>query len=106
MTTLDLKRGDTLCLDCKILRAGAALDISGWLIDCWLRRPDGNTVHRFAPMVLDAAGGHYRLLAPAAQTVRWPIGVLSMDIRYTDAGGYVTSTRTVSLRIADSISTP
>ncbi len=106
MLTLHIKRGDSLHLPCAVQQDGQALDISGWRIDCWLRGPNGQVAHRFAPAITDAAAGQYLLAATAQETARWPIGPLSGDIRYTNAAGEVLHTDTWQLRVGQAISTP
>lgn len=103
MNTIDLKRGDTLDLLCVVQQEGLPLDIAGWLIACEVRAPGGALVHRFAAHIVDAQAGQYRLLATAGQTARWPLGGLSMDIRYTDAGGRVATTATVPVQVRQAI---
>lgn len=103
---IELKRGDTLDLDCTVQASGVPLDIAGWYIESCVRRFDGAVLHRFAAQVADAPSGRYRLLADAATTAAWPAGAASMDIRYTDASGHVMTTRTVPVHIAEPITAP
>lgn len=102
MNTLELKRGDTLDLLCTVQQDGQPLDITGWQIDCWVSA-QGRVVHRFAGLVVDAAAGQYALRATPADTAQWPLGGLSADIRYTDSGGRVMTTRTFPVRVEERI---
>lgn len=103
MNTIEIKRGDTLYLQCTVQDGGQGVDISGWQIECWLRANGGQVVHQFTPEILDAAAGRYSLSATAEQTNRWRPGSLSADIRYTDAAGVVRHTATWPLRVLQSI---
>lgn len=100
MITLELKRGDSLVLDCVVQSEGQPVDIAGWQIASQINAPGGQCVHKFAVEIIDPAGGAYRLPASPDQTRGWPLGPLSMDIRYTDAAAGVMSTNTVQLRVA------
>lgn len=99
MNTIEIKQGDTLDLACRLQTGGEAVDITGWSIASQVRDPQGQLLHTFAPEITDAAAGAYRLLASAAQTVVWPPGGLSMDIRYTNASGHVMSTQAIALQV-------
>ena len=99
MNTIELKRGDTLDLKCTVKSGGAPMDITGWLIACWVRDQAGNVLHRFEAGITSGPSGEYSMLAETARTALWPEGGLSMDIRYTDAGGRVFSTATVPLQV-------
>lgn len=105
MNTLEIKRGDTLDLLCTAQSEGVPLDITDWQIACWVRAAD-QVVHRFTGLIVDAALGQYQLQALAADTAQWPLGGLSADIRYTDAGGRVMTSATFPVRVIDAITTP
>lgn len=106
MNTLSIKRGETLDLACTYVQGGEPINITGWTIDSWVRDPAGTVVHRFVSEITDAEHGAYRMRADAAQTASWPLGGLSMDIRYTDAGGGVVYSPTLSLQVSAAQTTP
>lgn len=91
---LEIKRGDSIDLQCVCTVEGAPVDLTGWSVACWLRGPDGAVVHQFSPVWTDVAQGAYRLPAQPGETALWPVGSLSGDIQYTDPAGRVMSTRT------------
>ncbi len=94
---LEIKRGDTLDLQCACTVDGVAVDLTGWSVACQLRGPGGEVVHAFEPVITDAAAGQFRLRALPAKTATWPTGTLTGDIQYTDPSGRVMSTRTFTL---------
>lgn len=99
MTTLTLKRGDTLDLSCALTLAGQPIDLTGWSIQCHVIAPGNVVVHQFAAVITDPLVGAYRLPAASADTRKWPIGGLNMDIRYIDPAGRVMTTETVALTV-------
>lgn len=101
MNTIELKRGDTLELDCVLQDGGVPLDITGWQIDSWVRAPAKQVVHKFAAQITAPLAGRYLLPASAAQTELWPVGGMTLDVRYTDAGGRVFSTESVALQVLE-----
>lgn len=103
MNTVEIKRGDSLDLACVIQSDGVPLDITGWQIDCWVRAPGNRVVHRFTALITEAAGGSYQLQALPQETAHWPLGGLSADIRYTDAGGRVMTTATFPIQVLEAI---
>lgn len=94
-----VKRGDTLLLTCAHLQGNTPVDLGGWTLASAVRGPSGALVWRFAPRVLDAANGVFELHAAAADTARWPVGLLAADIRYTDPQGRVSTTDTFDIMV-------
>ena len=41
MSQIEIKRGDTLLLDCVVQGRSGPMDIAGWQIECWLRTASG-----------------------------------------------------------------
>lgn len=101
MATIEIKRGDTLPLDCELRDGGEPVDITGWQIKSRINAPGRAQVYVFEPIIIDAAAGQFSLVAPAEATIAWPAGALSMDIRYIDAAGIVMSTATASVRVIE-----
>jgi hypothetical protein len=101
MTTLQIKRGDTLDLDCRVYEyaGGPALNLSGWTIRSQVRKRSGALVEVLVVTITDAAQGRYTLSAPAAKTALWTPDQARMDIEYTDPSGVVQSTETTTLDI-------
>ena len=89
MSTITIKRGDTLELECVVQESGQPLNITGWHIESWVRAPAKQVVHKFAAQITAPLAGRYLLPASAAQTELWPVGGMTLDVRYTDAGGVV-----------------
>lgn len=106
MSTLILKRGDTLELECQLKQAGKPIDIAGWDIRAAVVAPGGAIVHQFSAVITAPADGAYRLPAASAVTWKWPPGGLNMDIRYTDPSGYVMTTETVAITVLDAQTPP
>jgi hypothetical protein len=102
MNTIDIKRGDTLSLDCTLQQAGAPINLTGWQIASQVRGASGQLVHSFEATITAPAAGQYRL--GPVPTGQWPTGGLSMDIRYTDAAGAVFTTQTVPVQVQEAIS--
>ena len=98
---LELKRGDTLALDCQALEAeaGPARDLTGWSLRAQVRNHAGALLAELAVTVTDATEGHYSLVAPAATTATWAPGQAAMDIEYTDPEGVVQSSETVVIHL-------
>lgn len=105
MSTLEIKRGDSLDLLCVVQQDGLPVDITGWRIDCWLSSPD-KVVHRFEAVIVDAVAGKYALRASPSMTEKWPLGGMSTDIRYTDSAGGVMTTRTIAVQVIERITSP
>ena len=79
MSTITIKRGDTLELECVVQESGQPLNITGWHIESWVRAPAKQVVHRFAVQITAPLAGRYLLPASAAQTEQWPVGGMTMD---------------------------
>ena len=103
MNTLEIKRGNTLDLDCVLQQDGQPVDITGWQLACWVRAPNNQVVHQFAVVITDGATGKYALRASADETALWPLGGLSADIRYEDTSGRVQTTRTIPVQVVEPI---
>ncbi len=103
MNTLEIKRGNTLELQCVLQQEGQPVDITGWQINCWLRAQGNQVVHQFAGEIVDGPAGQYTLLATAAETAQWPAGGMSADIRYQDTAGRVQTTRTIPVQVLEPI---
>ncbi|MDO4723455.1 MAG: hypothetical protein Q4A97_01675 [Comamonadaceae bacterium] len=108
---ITVKRGDSIDWHCRVQAGGPGgglpLDITGWSIACQLRSVQRNAaarlVHAFAPAIVNAAAGQYRLSASNAQTAAWPAGLAALDVRYTDATGRVMHTETVAVLVCEAI---
>ena len=82
MNTIELKRGDTLELDCVLQDGGVPLDITGWQIDSWVRAPGRQIVHKFAAVITAPLAGRYLLPATAVfSTQSMPVQVLEPETR-------------------------
>lgn len=97
-TCIDLKQGDTLDLACEFQEDRVAVDLTGWTVRAWVRQ-GGRLVEQLTVTVTDAPAGKYSLAAAPAQTRKWPIGLLDVDIEYTTQLGRVMHTQTFQVRI-------
>lgn len=99
--TIDLKRGDTLALDCQALEGldGPPRDLTGWGIRSQVRSSFGARLASLVVLIEDAADGRYSLRAEPPTTAAWPLGQARMDIEYTDPDGIVQSTETVLVSV-------
>jgi len=99
--TLDLKRGDTLILDCQALQAsgGPAQSLAGWRVRSQVRSPQHGLLAELQAAVTDPAAGRFTLGAPPSLTAAWPLGPARMDIEYTDPAGVVQSTETLIVNV-------
>lgn len=98
---LELKRGDTLALDCQALATadGPAIDLTGWALRAQVRTHAGALLAELSVTVTDATEGRYSLGALAATTATWAPGMAIMDIEYTDPEGVVQSSETVVIHL-------
>jgi hypothetical protein len=103
---INIKRGDTLTLQCELRTDGTPLPIGGWQIDCWLRDRAGRKIAALTVTPADITQGRYQLDATSAETAAWPTGSLDGDIRYRDATGRVMHTHTFRVHVGRSITTP
>ena len=101
MNTIDVKRGDTLELQCTAQDRGVPIDLTGWQIDSHVRGPQGRLVHTFVATITAPTDGQY--LLASAPTTDWPLGGLTMDIRYTDSLGNVSHTETLPLQVQEAV---
>ncbi|HWO99761.1 MAG TPA: hypothetical protein VNL74_03955 [Methylococcus sp.] len=103
MASLELKRGDSLVLDCTARESvrGPAIDLSGWTIRSQIRDRRDALLADLSAAILDAAAGSFRLTGPATST--WAPGSYRMDIEYTDPGGRVVSTETLEVRVIEDV---
>ena len=98
--TIDIKRGDTLALDCQVLEADGVtpIDITDWTIRAQVRSTAGALLTSVTTAITTAADGEYTLRALPTDTATWPRAA-RMDIEYTDSGGDVMSTETLALDV-------
>ena len=97
MLRIEHKRGDTFAPTAQFCQdGGAAASLVGYTVRSQLRDAGDALVHDFQIEITDAAAGLYRFLP--VNTSAWPIGVLRMDIEYTQ-GGMVTSTELIEVAV-------
>ena len=98
---LEIKRGDTLRLDCQALDSdGDPIDgISAWSIRSQIRSKAGALIADLAVSITDEAESRYQLAAVDEVTQTFPVGWAAMDIEYTDPDGVVQSTETIDINI-------
>ena len=100
-TRLEIKRGDSLALDCQALTADGVtpLDLTGWLIRSQVRNAREGLLADLTVTITAAEEGRYHLAAAASVTATWTPGQAEMDIEYEDPQGLVQSTETLPLQI-------
>jgi len=98
MTAMTIKPGDTFLLECSVTEDNATpLDLTGWTIASQVRTKRGVLLADLTVDIHTPATGEYSLRTDA--TSDWPTGVAEMDIAYTDSGGRIMSTETLTLSV-------
>lgn len=105
---IDFKRGDSFDLSGQLLEeeGGAPISIAGWSVRSQIRSSAGELIAELTTEITDPAAGKYSLTSPPAETATWPVGNARMDIQFTDAGGRVMSTQTVTVRVEEDVTRP
>lgn len=104
MTTIALKRGDTLSVAAALAQdSGAPVDLTGYVVRSQVRTPQGALVAELSVVVTDAPLGAYTLAATAPETQLWPVGRHACDVQYTSAGGVVSSTATFPVVVSEDV---
>jgi len=107
---VNIKKGATLSL-AGVLPTGALYEEGSWSAKCQAK-PRGSETRLNLEATLEAPnspGEQYvvHLFAAASATAAWPVGQLSCDIDFTDAGAspepYVISTATFTLNVVDEV---
>ena len=102
MATINVKRGDTLSLDCtRTDSAGSVVPLSGSGAAEMTSFVNDTTIS-LNYSVLDAGAGQFRVSAPAAETINWSLGVYHCDIEFT-VGSDVQSTETFLINVTKDI---
>lgn len=97
------KRGDTFVKQstiCYVDSNGAKtpVDLSDVEISAQVRLNDA-LVTDLTAIVIDAAGGVYKLLATASETSTWQCKTHQIDIQFTFSDGRVMSTETFDINV-------
>jgi len=120
MANINHKRGDTFQLDFTLESSGVAIDLTNFTIRAMARDSSGTTQVVWNQTnngvnVTDAAGGLFNLKSeaeysslPTGQkaTEDWPIGVLSVDVEFTDGSitpNSVSSSDTFTITVIEDI---
>ena len=103
--TLDLKRGDTLAINCtRTNAAGAAMDLTGLEIASKVR--SGGFSDDLTVTVTNAAAGQFTLARDAAGTALWPLTTAESpvlcDVQFS-FGGVVASSETFIINVLEDI---
>jgi hypothetical protein len=100
VTTIQIKRGDTLRLPCRAWAAeGVPQPLAGWSIRSQVRYPSGALAAALEVVITDEDNGFYDLIARPEVTDLWKLGAARMDIEYTTPAGDVSSTETFRLSV-------
>jgi len=101
MPTVNVKRGDTLALDCtRTDSAGSAVSLAGVSIAAKMRR--GSTEITLTASATDEAAGEFRLSALATTTDDWVLGVYDCDVEFTN-GATVASSQTFQVNVVEDV---
>jgi hypothetical protein len=101
---IEIKRGDTLALDCQALSAPKTpQSLAGWTIRAQIRDRAKAMLADLMVTIEDAAEGRYVLTAGSEITAAWATGPARMDIEYTDPGDVVQSTETLIVDIIEDV---
>ncbi len=109
MSTLLVKRGDDVVLDCAV-----AGDLTGWGARSQIRLQSGRLLAEcdVSDLVYDDGDEvtRYALTVASAVTETWPVSHddidAQMDIEYTDPDGLVQSTETITIRVSADVTRP
>jgi hypothetical protein len=100
---IEWKRGDSFAMtaaETLLQKAGQLsqqLNMKGWGIASQVReRATDELVCTLAMTWIDATIGSFVL--EAKDTTMWPVGMLLLDVQYTNPQGYVSSSETISIR--------
>ena len=101
-----IKPGDTLFLECTVTEDDGTtpLNLTGWTIASQVRTKRSVLLADLTVDLHTPASGQFSLRTDATTT--WPTGMAEMDISYTDAGGRVMSTETLTIRVEHDVTHP
>ncbi|MDR5839329.1 hypothetical protein [Caballeronia sp. LZ034LL] len=98
------KRGQTFSWAGTVKNGADPLPLGDWQVAADLRSAIGfSLVQHLSVTVLDAATGKIRLSALPAETVKWPVSEVYLDIKMTDAGGNVVSSPTQCFAVIERV---
>ena len=120
MANINHKRGDTFQLDFTLEANDVAVDITNFDIRAQARSADGTLILEWNETnsgvnVTNAAGGLFNLKSEAAYTSTptgqlatesWPLGVLNVDVEFTDTSATpdsVSSSETFTITVIEDI---
>ena len=101
MAQIRFKRGDTFSLSCTYKVDGVPTSVSSIDIDSQIRDNRDRLIQDL--LVTKLVGtGQFTLVATATETSNWPTSVLRCDVQFSE-GGYVRSTQTFDISVAEDI---
>jgi len=100
--TINHKRGDTYKLDVALTEIDniTPINITDWTVRSQIRQAD-TLIASLEFVSINPTNGEYSLVG--RETINWPLGKLSSDIEYTDAGGMVCSTDSYKINVIDGV---
>lgn len=101
--TIKHKRGDTFYYQVATRYDGKPSPLYGMQVNSYIRTSDDDLLTRLKVTILDVDNGIFEILATAEQTKLWEPDAAKLDIEYTDAGGVVKSTETVTVDIIEDV---
>lgn len=103
MSTLRIKRGDTLLQDGRAQNDdGSVFDLTGSTVTSKVRAMQGTFVATLDVVITDEAQGQFTLGATAEATEEWPVGKLLCDVKWSNGGDAIHS-ETFELIVVEAI---
>jgi hypothetical protein len=105
MATITHKRGDSLELECKLVKDDVAIDITNFTITSQLRDStdtlitDTNFNGSFTVTKTNPTTGVFKITATATETSEWPLRKAICDVQFVEADGDTTSSETFNIDI-------
>ena len=105
MATITHKRGDSLELECKLVKDDVAIDITSFTITSQLRDStdaliaDNNFDGSLTITKTSPATGVFTITATATETSEWPLRKAICDVQFVEADGDTTSSETFNIDI-------
>lgn len=96
-------RGDSFQLPFQVqdTATGAAVNITGWTFTAHLRDVNDTLLQSFTCTITDAPTGWVAVTATPAQTINWPLGYHTMNIKIVDANGDVSSSMVIQVHVEE-----
>jgi hypothetical protein len=97
-----VKRGDSFELSCVYKEEGVATSVAAMTIKSQVRDATGSLVADLTATKPDQGVSPGQFTLSVAAPIEWPVGIMSVDIEFSDAG-VVRSTQTFKIPVEDDI---